>query len=373
MRGTCLAGGSPRPVLAIRMSFMQGGRRKDLLVTGLLAALVICPAWLGIALAQEDAPQPSDYPPGSEQAQAGSVDGEYREVPGLGPARLTDSGLIEVLLPDGTVITTHGSDEPAGDLPSSELDAITEAYSIQSLNPPQCVENPLFFRILYSHPRDKNGRPNEAREIIREAVRKANDVIHRDGLDYSNEQKDVDLRVKCEAGGGIDVGQFNSTVPSDDDSFARIVGDARERGFDNPGVKYVIFWDSPRSDACGTGQIADDDRRNSDNAHNNFAYAQYSVVYGQACWENGRTPLHEMGHNMGAVQKSAPHNADGFHCDEGREADILCTTGSGSSCGLQRFDCGHDDYFDPQNPSNYLSQKWQVGWKGNEGVSIGDR
>jgi len=283
---------------------------------------------------------------------------------------------LEVWLPDGTTVTTHGSDavdsgfEQGSDLPSAVLPTLPLAAT-SSLNPPLCVSNPLFFRVLYSFPREKQTRLSQVRDNIREATRQANDVLHQDGLAYSNDTKSVDLRVKCDGNGGVDVAGFDSGVPGDDDSFANVVQSAKDRGYNNSGVKYVIYFDSGRPDACGVGNVDDDDRRVPDNRHNNFTTPLYSVIYGQECWGNGRTPLHEMGHNMGAVQRSAPNNAEGFHCDDGR--DIMCTTGPLTHCSSERFDCGENDYFDPKNPSTYLSQKWQVGWSGNASVSISDR
>ena len=61
--------------------------------------------------------------------------------------------------------------------------------------------------------------------------------------------------------------------------------------------------------------------------------------------------MHEMGHNLGAIQKVAPHAFDGAHCDDAYE-DTMCYSQAPRVAGGQRgqfFDYGNDDYWDPPN------------------------
>ncbi|MDA0166173.1 hypothetical protein OM076_38265 [Solirubrobacter ginsenosidimutans] len=90
--------------------------------------------------------------------------------------------------------------------------------------------------------------------------------------------------------------------------------------------------------------------------------------------------LHEMTHNLGAVQWGAPHStqpAGGSspqygHCWQG--ADVMCYVEDGGAAhpmqqdcaGLpgaipQNYDCGHDDYFNPAPaPGSYLATHWNT-------------
>src|SRR3954451_25352483 len=95
-------------------------------------------------------------------------------------------------------------------------------------------------------------------------------------------------------------------------------------------------------------------------------------------WPEGM--LHEMTHNLGAVQWHAPHSteppgqtlAQYGHCWQG--ADIMCYVEDGGAAhpmvqdcaGLpgaipQNYDCGRDDYFNPAPaPGSYLATHWNT-------------
>ena len=78
--------------------------------------------------------------------------------------------------------------------------------------------------------------------------------------------------------------------------------------------------------------------------------------------------LHEITHNLGGVQQSAPHSTPDGHCWDGN--DVMCYPDGSSGaqpyttsvCPLvagaipQTYDCGHDDYFNPDPaPGSYLA------------------
>jgi hypothetical protein len=96
-------------------------------------------------------------------------------------------------------------------------------------------------------------------------------------------------------------------------------------------------------------------------------------------WPEG--VLHEMTHNLGGVQWSAPHTSQAAgqrsyqysHCWDGR--DVMCYQDgpnmghpySATVCAAvamampQTYDCGQDDYFNPAPPSgSYLATHWNV-------------
>jgi hypothetical protein len=88
-------------------------------------------------------------------------------------------------------------------------------------------------------------------------------------------------------------------------------------------------------------------------------------------WPEGM--LHEMSHNMGAVQESAPHSSGYGHCWDG--FDVMCYYPDGPSprhvmtydCPAipgvmnQGYDCGNDDYFNVAPAAgNYLATHWNL-------------
>jgi hypothetical protein len=129
------------------------------------------------------------------------------------------------------------------------------------------------------------------------------------------------------------------------------------------------------------------DRRGAGNVHNAGGFA--SVLFsrdGQPApgtgsrgwWPEGF--LHEVSHNLGAVQWSAPHSTQppGFqlprygHCWQG--ADVMCyVEDAGAAHAMQydcprvggaipqAYDCGRDDYFNPAPPAgSYLDTHWNL-------------
>ncbi len=88
------------------------------------------------------------------------------------------------------------------------------------------------------------------------------------------------------------------------------------------------------------------------------------------CWgQTNSVEAHELMHNLGGVQPSAPHATPGLHCTD--ENDRMCyADGSGGGLmqlicaifsGENRFDCNHDDYFST-NPAagSYLATHWNT-------------
>ncbi|HEV2815266.1 MAG TPA: hypothetical protein VGW10_18565, partial [Solirubrobacteraceae bacterium] len=81
--------------------------------------------------------------------------------------------------------------------------------------------------------------------------------------------------------------------------------------------------------------------------------------------------LHEITHNLGAVQQSAPHTTGNGHCND--RYDVMCYPDGGPTAAPtypcpkmagtlnETFDCGGDDYFNPAPAfDSYLDRKWNV-------------
>jgi hypothetical protein len=115
---------------------------------------------------------------------------------------------------------------------------------------------------------------------------------------------------------------------------------------------------------CGIGTFAGDEQASSANRSNG------GPSYGRSdsgCWTSG-VAAHELGHNLGAVNNSAPNSSKAGHCLD--EYDVMCYNDSGGrlttvGCAAKahdlRLDCNHDDYFNTNpSPGSYLSKHWNV-------------
>ncbi|WP_052707272.1 RICIN domain-containing protein [Streptomyces rubellomurinus] len=135
------------------------------------------------------------------------------------------------------------------------------------------------------------------------------------------------------------------------------------QGFDRKDRKYMMFTDAKVY--CGIGTFAGDERPGQDNLSN------FGPSYGRTdagCW-GGTTAAHELGHNLGAVNNSAPNSSKAGHCVD--EWDIMCYSDAPYYPQMRtvcpdrahddRLDCNHDDYYntDPK-PGSYLATHWNV-------------
>jgi hypothetical protein len=113
---------------------------------------------------------------------------------------------------------------------------------------------------------------------------------------------------------------------------------------------WVVWLDGPAPDGtCGQASIYDDQVR-SDNNLNNFG-GKVAIVFhnGSSDFCSSNAVRHEIGHNLGALQPTAPHAFDGSHCNDAIE-DTMCYSNSPRVSNGQRgqfFDYHNDDYWDP--------------------------
>lgn len=132
----------------------------------------------------------------------------------------------------------------------------------------------------------------------------------------------------------------------------------QDLGYDSPERKYLVFADA--QNVCGVGTLYGDDSPGLDNPNNtNTGYARVDAAAN--CW-GFNAAAHELGHNFGAVQESAP-NYNG-HCSD--EWDLMCY-GDDTTVVCQEkdqdrlMDCNHDDYFHTNPPAdNYLATHWNT-------------
>ena len=154
--------------------------------------------------------------------------------------------------------------------------------------------------------------------------------------------------------------------------FGLMIDALEAAGYNRADRKYLVFADSV--EYCGIADLWGDDRPGQDNVHNGYVDGFARVDRG--CWGlTGQSiEAHELMHNLGGVQQSAPHSTPGFHCwdqgdrmcyDDGTLLDVVPNLSLLVLCALthsNRFDCNHDDYFHAGTPSpgSYLATHWNT-------------
>ena len=141
----------------------------------------------------------------------------------------------------------------------------------------------------------------------------------------------------------------------------------RSLGYTSPDRIYSIVETGPSPNGLAGQAVIPPDDRATDNLANTGPW--YDIV-----WQlSASTLMHEQGHNMGAVQNSAPHSTDAGHCYQYN--DVMCYNDGGLyfqdggqmiACTqgqtlAAEWDCGRDDYFNPAPPAgSYLATHWNL-------------
>ncbi|MEO7804669.1 MAG: hypothetical protein ABIS18_10190, partial [Actinomycetota bacterium] len=220
------------------------------------------------------------------------------------------SQLEEIRLPDGRSLFTHGPDpRPAH--------GEAELMVPDATRPPVCAtEN--YQHILYGRPFFQPSRFEEVAPTLRAVVKYMNALLNKEAIESGNVE--ADFKVLCDESGEIKIDEFVSTGVD----YISIFDAAYQAGYNNPTVNYSMFFDSNGGAFCGVGSYSQDDRPSQNNRNNQGG--GYALTY-EPCWM-GRAPLHENGHNMGAVQPDAPYSTgSGAHCYEHR--DVMCYSPDG--------------------------------------------
>lgn len=310
--------------------------------------------------------------PGGASAHGGahsSTSADYETAIGRDATRL-DNGLYEVELPGGS-LTTHGPD-PLTELGTrrSQTRATTFGFGLgDAERPPSCATD-FYQHVIYARPSGAPDRYAQSVPQIRTSIRRMNAVLNRDAFESGN--LSADYKVLCDPAGEIRV---DSLVTAGSD-FQSVVASAQLAGYNAGNADYTIFLDASAG-YCGIASYQADERLVGLNPNNGGG--GYAITY-RACWLN-ETPMHENGHNQGAVQYLAPNSTGtGGHCYD--EFDVMCYSPDGGDrhqggevlrCDDRvHFDCGHDDYFDATpEPGEYLESSWNIGSPLNRFIVFG--
>ncbi len=113
---------------------------------------------------------------------------------------------------------------------------------------------------------------------------------------------------------------------------------------------FVVWIDAPApAGACGQATSYDDQTRDPSNLNNLGGKVAVVFPNGNGAFCSSNTVRHEIGHNLGALQPTAPHAFDGAHCNDSYE-DTMCYSNAPRTQNGQRgmfFDYRNDDYWDP--------------------------
>ena len=289
-----------------------------------------------------------------------STDGGTRDL--LAGFERKPSGLYQVTLLDGETLETHGYDPKPSHGSWSWI-------SRSLLRQPICATD-YYFHVLYGRLSSSSDRYATQRPEILTSVKNTNYLLNSEGVESGGHN--TDFKVLCDGWGEVEVGSF--AAPSA--GYQAVVDAARAAGYNKTNVKYWIFLDVDATSYCGISSFRSDESPVASNTNNSGG--SYSISH-RDCWA-GRTPMHEVGHAMGAVQYNAPSSTgSGGHCNE--DIDVMCYSPDGGdrnqggtvdNCtGQTHFDCLHNTYFDTATEAGeYLETNWNLGNPLNRFIAI---
>ena len=275
-----------------------------------------------------------------------------------------DGDLLRIRLADGVTILTHGGDPVPG---SAEVGSFTDPVQ------PACVGDrarELHGLVIYVHASDTTNREATMRGTVADLVARANGMLRAEAATFG---RTLDYRMACEGDGSLLVDAVTLATPLSATTFTTVVNDLRAAGYVDSLAKYWIFFDGrPPNAPGGTGTFQVNDRLEGSNT-NNWG-PSYGVTWGYTGAGGAKVMMHENGHNLGAVQNTAPNTSGAGHCNDGR--DVMCYADGGPAsrydgtvCSVQRFDCNGDDYFHPAPAAgSYPAEHWNLGAPFNRAV-----
>jgi hypothetical protein len=306
---------------------------------------------------QRDARKRVDDQTGDDRNPAGSRRAED-------PVNLCHNLKI-VDLPAGDVCT-HGPDPAPPELDSDEpvrrMSAQAASEETAAIACDGDGQSGYRIQVLYVRGSDVPSRYSQYLNSIRGWTGEADQIFQASAADTGGSRN---LRFVQDAG-CLPVVPEVVVSPAGDGSLNDTINDLRSRGYNRTDRIYLAFVDTTTAGICGVGTLWPDDRPVSTNMNN--LGPSYSRV-DAGCWR-GDIAAHELMHNLGGVQNSAPNASGWFHCID--EYDIMCYRDSSTTPAMHvdcnepnlnttRFDCGHDDYFHTNPaPGSYLANFWNA-------------
>jgi hypothetical protein len=324
---------------------------RRLIATVFLALLITLSVYPSAA---KGPPTDVKAPPTDVKAQCSRPE-DFREVTGLGRACRMPDNTWKVMLPDGTILITHGPD------PSPKVIRDSEPKSLAPTSPVNCVSGSAYHAlILYIYPTDRASQYSSRLGTIRTYVQAMQDKLNSESQRFGVSSS---LNVACDGDGQISVRQVGLSISSAQHDLGAITNDLKAKGYNSTYEKYWMVYEQP---SCGGGVAwaEQDDRAIVDNGANRGP--SYGVSWGFCGFD---TLMHEAGHTLGAVMNSAPNTTGAGHCIDGN--DIMCYNDGGPRGALfsnntctdyQHWDCNFNDYYNPSPAAgSYLATHWNIG------------
>ena len=262
------------------------------------------------------------------------------------------------------------------------------------------------FKVIYAHPTDVPNRIANVGPIIQAGVKAMSDLVESESGGALSPRFDLGT---FEGPGCVDIQRIalprtTAAYLNPASSFGRLAGDVASRlGAQPPIRNYFVYADAvPLPGIAGIAERYDSDAADGSTSHN--LGNLFAVLYGRAgtdffgsgtFFPAGTTSrrhleiaLHELTHNLGGVQSSAPHSTgtvgpggpDAGHCYD--EFDLECYDDGGDawiplvdpncdgaatpppdiySDAEEAWDCNKDDYFSMAPPlGSYLDTNWNT-------------
>lgn len=248
------------------------------------------------------------------------------------------------------------------------------------------LSNAPQIKVIYAYPNDKSSRFNTDDDLIQADIKA---IFEKVAAESGNTRSlRFDLGTEGPAG-CVDIislqlpnqQTYYTGAPSEEEQQDRTFDDLRTvipnlAGVHNY-IAYVDYVDSPGT--AGVGELVTDDSFAASNQSN--LGELIAILWGDAGGGFASQPdavrrdaaLHEITHNLGAVQDSAPNSTNAGHCFDGDLAeDVMCYDDGGDGvpgalthpCDLSsspEYDCNNDDYFSASPAAgSYLATKWNT-------------
>ncbi|WP_241977704.1 Ig-like domain-containing protein [Cryobacterium sp. TMS1-13-1] len=265
--------------------------------------------------------------------------------------------------------TSAAAEESVPAAPASELTALCSAGGVSGKR----------IEVIYGVPQDRTNRYATMLAPLRDVMRQVNNNL--EAADAATSQNyrflctngvDVTVRNVTLLPVGVDATyDFNDYVWSLQNQVAFGLGPVDFIANDR---LYITYIDQIQDvyPYGGQGELSIDDQPNPALNANNDTRPRYSM----SAYLDLLVIAHEIGHNIGAVQYSAPHSSQAGHCYD--EADLMCYDDGGphfAAGGTLTFtcpgtdwaiDCHDEDYYFPGTPpaSNYLATHWNTARSG---------
>lgn len=218
-------------------------------------------------------------------------------------------------------------------------------------------------QVLYAHASDRPNRFATYLASFRTWTAETDSILRESAAAAGGNLR---FRFVTEPGPGcaIDVQQVTLS-PSGDDAFDNTIVELKAQGLTRTDRYYLVFVDTASAGICGIATGSGDDSLGQAN-WNNYGPGFSRVDAG--CW-GANAAAHELMHNLGAVNHSAPNTSLGGHCID--DYDIMCYSDPPhfptmridcADFDLENlYDCGSDDYFNPNpSPGSYLDTHWNT-------------